>query len=165
MILSNFQLDLLLTDCLERVSVKDTLLFDLFTNCYNTGLRINELLELNRWSLLENDIYLCNTEKGSNNRQFTSNELTELFKNSIIHGFNCYEYNSYSTVNRYFSRYLAVTGIYHETKKMQLNLFRHNKAKLMHDLGFSDLEIKNYYGEVNIDNMRNYIYSELILID
>jgi hypothetical protein len=160
--ISNIELDNYLLNCLNNASQKDALLFDMFTNFYNTGLRANEILQQNRWSITIDNKYLCDTEKNSLNRIFEESELTTMFVNGLKNNYNPYDFNSYSTCKIYFSRFLGLSGIYHDTKKLQLSLFRHNKAKLLHDKGMTDEQIKEYFGEVEIMNMRNYIYSELM---
>ena len=161
MLITNEQLNDYLLNTLKIVQNYDTILHDVFFNLYKTGLRANELLEYKRWTALLNGNVTCTTEKGSNIRKFTETELTYIFYTSIIKNSDLYHGNSYSTCLRYFLRYRTFADIFHNNKSLNLSLFRHNKCKILHDLGQTDTEIQTYLCEKDIRNSNNYIYSQL----
>lgn len=163
MILTNSQIDLCCKDVVFNASLQDILLFDLYTNYLNTGLRARELLEYHRWSISFDNKFICETEKGSNNRTFDLIELTPRFISLMLEGEEPYKYNSFSTVNLYFQRFLPYAYCKVKTKNLGLCLFRHNKIKQMKDSGLSFVDIQNYFGEVEINNILGYYNSEILV--
>jgi hypothetical protein len=163
-IITNEQLNNYLISTLNIVQGKDSILFDIYTNLYLTGLRANELLEFIRWTALLNSTLQCDTEKNSGNRIFTEEELTTNFYTLIINNQEPYIYNSYSTILRYFRMFRTFPDIFHNQKSLNLSLFRHNKCKLLHNAGKTDEEIQQYLCEIDVRNSNNYIYSQLVIL-
>jgi hypothetical protein len=160
-LLTNEQINLCCLHILNQSMSKDVILNDIFQNYYNTGLRANELLDLTRWSKNIDEDLVCDTEKGSNNRKFSQWELTPFFVASFLAGDNPYQYNSFSTVNLYFQRWLPCARVVTQNKNLGVCLFRHNKIKLMKDEGYSFEQIKLYFGEVELNNILGYYNSEI----
>lgn len=165
MILTNAQVNTCCQTIISNASFQDALLFDLFTNYYQTGLRARELLEYSRWSLTFDNKFLVQTEKGSESRLFSMDELTERFVSLMLEGHEPYEYNSFSTVNLYFQRFLPYAYVRHHSKNLGVCLFRHNKIKIMKDGGYTFEQIRDYIGEVNINNVLGYYNSEIVVPD
>lgn len=154
-----------LIEFLGSVSGKDLILYNYYKNLYLTGLRANELKQFSRWSIINGNQLQCLTEKGSLPRIFLPTELTEYFYGHITKNTDPWLYNSYQTFIYYFGVYRNFPYLYHDSKRLAVSLFRHNKAKLLKTQGLSDTEIQEYFGEVDLQNMRNYIYSEIYVND
>ena len=165
MVLSNEEINNACLHILETSLSKDVLLNDIFQNYYNTGLRANELLQISRWSKNIDDKFICDTEKGSNDRIFESSELTPFFIASFLAGEEPYLYNSFSTVNLYFQRWLPYAFCRVNSKNLGVCMFRHNKIKQMKDNGQTFEQIKLYFGEVELNNILGYYNSQITVPD
>lgn len=155
------QLDTALSHFLASIQAFDFYLHDLFYNLHNTGLRFCEIFELDRWTYNADNNIICNTAKDSNSRTFTSSDLTFPFVQSIINDTFLYNTCKYSTTILYFKRYFEFYNLKVGGKKILTHIFRHYKAKQLHEFGYSDVEIQNYIGEKSLSNAQNYINSIL----
>jgi site-specific recombinase XerD len=150
-----------LSDYLVFIFSKDRLLYNFNQILFNTGCRVREVWEWERWSFNPDETLTCYTEKGSNPRIFTQGQLTEYFVTKILTSTNPWPYNSYDTFNLYFNRSSGCNNIKHKSKPLSLSLYRHRYAKYLHNEGFSDEAIQAKMGEKDIRNSNNYVYSIL----
>lgn len=151
-------------DFLTNINNFDTFLHDFSLNLYNTGLRFNELFQLDRWDPYGEESVECDTEKDSYNRIFNYSELTVPFITSVYSNESVYLTCRYTTYIRYFHRYFPFYPLYCGNKGISSHIFRHHKAKEMHEDGYTDEEIQLYLGEKELQNARGYIYSNIYII-
>jgi len=164
MILTFNQLEDELYQIGSRFSSFDPLLFDYYINCLNLGTRAQELFQLDKWNIVETTVVTLQPQKGNNLRVLPAGDVSEYFYNSIaLNEPNFYPF-SYSQILMYFKRFMSYSFIYHDKRSETLNLCRHYKAKQMHENGYTDQQIADYFGEKELNNIRNYIYSQLYVV-
>lgn len=134
---------------------------DFFKDLEFTGLRFCELQDFSRWSPGVYETVICDTAKDSNNREFRSDEFFSDFYSRVWAADNIYKRINNSTASYYFHSFHPMQRIYVEDKYLTNHLFRHHKAKYMKYRGYSDEEIRAYFGEVSILNIQGYIYSDI----
>lgn len=163
--LTNEELNALLLDILssKRVLI-NTFLNDTFTMLYDFGFRINEVLELERWSTYDSTYLRCHTSKGSNPRLVPRNEVPQLFYNSILHNTDYYLRSSYATVERVFQSSFPGKYILIGTKPTGTHLFRHNYIKKLSDQGYTAQQIKDDTGILTNTVVFSYVNSEPTII-
>jgi site-specific recombinase XerD len=97
-LLNNSDINKICLNLLEITSNQDLFLHMIFETLYSTGLRINEVLEPERWTSETDNIYICRTEKKSDIRTFNKNQLSELFADLIFSdSFDFLTYNFHFT--------------------------------------------------------------------
>jgi hypothetical protein len=144
-----------------NIKGKSYIFYDFFWNLYKTGLRYQELKRLDLWYYDEDNGICIQTLKGGNPRINMQPLLTDFAVNAFIENNAVYSRLCNSTLCFWLETFLPYSDIYHDTKSIKTHLFRHHLAKKMKYEGYSDTDIANFFGEVDIGNMRNYINSDL----
>ena len=165
MVLSNSQIDQLCKHIVEKTRNVDIYAYILFDSLYNTGLRVNELLEYSRVEIVDTNTVQVTTQKFSNPRLIEISDLNPIYfahlaadtLNSILRSYSYYS-NKFVLFNSLFPR-LTI-----KDKRITTHLFRHNYVKKLHDEGFSIAEISSIIGEREEKNTIGYIYSEISTI-
>ncbi len=150
-----------LSEYIAFLSGKDLILYNYNLILFKNGLRAREVHEMDRWSRNPDKTFTCITEKNSNPRIFTTEDLSEYFIYHINNNLNAWNYNSYDTMNFYFKRSSNCANIKHMYKNLSISLYRHHFCKQLHELGWTDEAIQAKLGEKDIRNSNNYIYSVL----
>lgn len=136
--------------------VKDVLELLLISGC-----RINDVLEFNRWSVVDGTKIKLKPEKNNNDRLFEESQLTSLWFNSVQNNVDLFFDINYSKVvyelKKKFDKYYFMSY----NKRLLSHIFRHNYAKQLKLNGSTDLEIKNLMGEKKLSSAQNYIYSQI----
>jgi site-specific recombinase XerD len=160
-ILTNSQINQYCLDLLNVSQGFDFFIHDLFLNLYYTGCRYQELYQINRWSTDLAGNYTLQPLKGNNLRTFINTPLTPLFTNCIDNQVLPYQTARYTTARRYLSRLSTIPFLMIKNKEVSTHIFRHNRAKQMHEDEISDADIQLWFGENTLSAMQNYIYSEV----
>lgn len=163
MVLTYEQLSTHLEAVLSGCFSFDPFIYDYLKNLKNTGCRAMEMFDLNRWSIFDNENLQLIPQKGNLPRIILKNLLSEGFNEAVINKPLSYYSFSYSQANFYFKRFSIYSFVYHDSRPETLNLFRHYVCKTMKLQGYSDQLISEYFGEIDITNIRNYIYSDLVV--
>jgi len=160
MILSNIQIDNLCKSIVERTEKNDLYSFMNFETLYNTGLRINELIDYSRLNLVDTNSILVQTQKFSNprlidivyfNGTYFSNFITGNLKNFIrSYSYYC---DKLITYNFEYSKLFVLD------KHITTHIFRHNYVKKLYASGFTITEISAIIGERENKNTEGYINS------
>jgi site-specific recombinase XerD len=163
MILNPFQIDEILLQILEDTEKHDLYSFMLFESLYNTGLRVNELIEYSRLLRIDSNTILVTTQKFSNPRPINTNLLNstylEAFNNNNLSRF----VRSFSYYNDSFSnRLLNFKSLHIKDKPVTTHLFRHNYIKKLYLSGLDTAQISAIIGERNNKNTQGYIDSKVI---
>jgi site-specific recombinase XerD len=138
-------------------------LFPIFCKAlFATGLRFNELFELNRLSIISSTKIEVDTLKGSNNRIIKHSDINPIIINSIKQNNNLFSvFASYRKYSRIFNRLTSFQYLI-DSKPTTFHLFRHNFIKKLH---FSDKkniqEIKEITGIKTSEVVLGYIHSSI----
>jgi len=166
MVLTNPQIDQICRSIVERTENYDLYSYMVFETLYNTGLRINELIDYSRIQLVDANTALVRTQKYSNPRiiQISSINRTyfENYVNNNLQNFiRSYSYYS-SKIVAYNNEY---TNLFVEGKQITTHIFRHNFVKKLSDSGLSVSEISGIIGERAEKNTFGYIHSRIFSLE
>jgi len=128
---------------------------------YKFGFRWIEVFQLSRWKDYNDNEYELDTAKKSNNRLIKKIEVIDSFKTLINSNDQIIMQFGYMSMRRYFKQYSFYSNLSVGNKPLALHSFRYNRARLMKEAGYSDNDIKNWFGEVEQSNMDRYIYSNI----
>jgi integrase len=134
---------------------------DFYENLINNGFRLSELLDYNRFQVLQDNIITFQPLKRNNLRLFTYNDLTPLFYNSIVNRYPLYHSFSVHQTYTIFQRYFPIQNIHHRTKPLSNHVFRHYYAKQLLLSGLTEEQIQSKMGEKNLISSNGYVYSKL----
>ncbi len=137
--------------------------WSLFVDLFNTGLRSCEILDKNRFTLLESGEYLIETAKGSNNRHLSTLYFSDLFNNAFSNGGFLYSGITYQRLDHIFKISWGSPNVFQHKKRLSTHLFRHMLCKSMYNDGFEVQEIADFMGEVNNKNILGYINSTIYI--
>lgn len=160
MILTPFDIDSILLQIMEDSEKHDIYSFMLFQSLYNTGLRVNELIEYSRLQLIDTNTLLVTTQKFSNPRTLNVNLFNttylQAFQSNTLHNFiRSYSYYNSQFITRLkYYKNLRISG-----KQVTTHLFRHNYIKKMYLNGFDCNQISAIIGERVLKNTQGYIDS------
>ncbi len=160
--LTNPQIDELCQHLVTKTRNVDIYAYILFDTLYNTGLRVNELLEYSRVEIIDTETVQVTTQKFSNPRLIEISDINPIFfahlaadtLKSILRSYSYYS-NKFVLFNSLFPR-LTI-----KDKRITTHLFRHNYVKKLHDNGLSIPEISKVIGEREEKNTMGYIFSEI----
>lgn len=160
MIINQFDLDSILLQIIADVKKYDIYSFILFDSLYNTGLRVNELIDYSRITQIDINTVLVTTQKHSNPRAINTSLLNstyfEALKNNSLKLFiRSYSYYNSSFITR--CRYYKDLKI--GDKQVTTHLFRHNYIKKLALNGFTCNQISAIIGERVDTNTQSYIDS------
>jgi len=129
-----------------------------FRLLYNTGVRIQEAVQLPRFSLGVAD-FTIDTEKNSLNRTFPIGYLPPIYYNYLPYnpGFGGFQtISSYSTVVRQIKSF--TDQIYYKGENNILtNIFRYRYARYLQHEGFTLLQIKEAFGHLSTQSTLSYL--------
>lgn len=159
MLADNNTIDQFLTTLINQVPPTYVYEKALFQVLYNTGLRAQESIQLNRWSLYDTSNYLVTTSKSSHNRIISRALVPEPIQNQIILQTLKFKVITYDTLLNYFEK--MSKGIIFSVggKKTALHLFRYNYARKLQAGGKTVEEIRHSLGHVSIENTNIYLDS------
>jgi len=146
---------------LNLVSLQSQTYFVAFMVQYNTGCRFMELADITRWQIVDSNSLSLQPEKGNTLRTFDKSLIPTTFLNMIQSQSTYFNGLTLSTGSYYFKRSYFGKRIYHQDKEITTHLFRHHICKKMYSEGATRQTIKNFLGEVSIDNSNGYIDSLL----
>jgi len=155
--LTNLELDSLLDDFVgNSVLVSNPPLYAVYKTLFDHGFRIRELKSIETWIHQPNEIVICKTLKGSNDRLIPANELNYLILESIDAGTNLVWNTSYSTIERFFDRNKGVLQFLVNDAPISTHLFRHNRVKQLYESGLNTAQVKAVMGILSDDVTENY---------
>lgn len=134
-----------------------------FQLMFDTGCRVNETIEINRWNIINSTQITLKPQKGNLIRTFNQADLDPEFINSIQNNLPI-SYNLTTDKLRYsLKTHFVNYGFYIGNKKSVSHIFRHNFAKQLKLRGFTDNQIKLSLGEKNLSSAVGYIYSDVYI--
>ncbi len=158
--LTTNEIDDLCRQVVQKAEKVDIYSFIIFDTLYRTGLRISELLEINRIQLLSSEKILITTQKKSNNRIIDKKQFNEIFIESFISNQLHFLLRNYKYYSLNFNLYNPLNhNLRTRNKQISTHLFRHNYIKKRFQSGLSVSEISNEIGEKENKNTLKYINS------
>ena len=155
---------------------------DFFNLFEKHGFRAVEVIETSRWSFILPDTYKLVTAKGSNPRYFNKLEFPVSFQTIVeseqdfyfpgllvvpsVFGTYVNNDSSYKTIYniivKIFETCLTEKLMLASGKTIATHIYRHFYVKRANiEWGWSIIEIANYIGEVEVQNIENYLISQI----
>lgn len=125
------------------------------------GFRYTEVYEVNRWTDFDQLNYNVDTAKNSNDRLIPKNTVPENYKRMITEETEKFDLCRYSTVARWFNYLFQYNDISVGNKEVSTHFFRYFSMKEKDSLGWSTQEIADYFGEVELNNVVNYVNASM----
>jgi hypothetical protein len=159
--LSQIQADLI--QFKEKIAGFNACYYSLFNTMFNFGFRIGEMTNESRWNITELPNIIIDTEKNSFNRIIQLSDLDDYARQRVEMGLFPYLNTSNSVANYFFKTYFSIPRIIIDTKSVTTHLFRYYNFKYFSAIGWSDIEVGQFMGEVEIQNTINYINAQLYI--
>ncbi|MDF1549372.1 MAG: tyrosine-type recombinase/integrase [Bacteroidales bacterium] len=163
MLLTNTDIDNCCKSIVGHSKRYDMYSYIVFDSLYKTGLRINELLDYSRISIVDINSVLVQTQKFSNPRIIPIEDFNPVFishlASSSLHSLiRSYSYYSEKMLlyNNLFNK------LYINKKRISTHLFRHNFVKKLYTEGSTIQQISNTIGERDDKNTLGYVYSQIL---
>ena len=162
MLLSNTDIDNCCQSIVEHAKKYDMYSYIIFDSLYKTGLRINELLDYSRISIIDINSVLVQTQKFSNPRVISISDFNPVYISHLASGSLDAFIRSYSY---YSEKILLFNSLFHKlyinNKRISTHLYRHNFVKKLYEEGLSISEISNTIGERDNKNTFGYVHSQI----
>ncbi len=150
------QLQAILQQCITATAQARPVTAAIFQLMYDTGLRINEVLDVTRWTATDDDFYVVQLEKGEGTRTFPVGIVPPLIEQNYASS-TPYVYETYSAVNNTFKYYAPGVMFGNNQRPSTCHCFRYQYIKNLAQEGFSVSEISTIMGHVNPANTAQYI--------
>ena len=132
----------------------------IFQLMYNTGLRVGEVLRVDRWAELGPDNYEVVLSKGEVSREvaraLVPEELQLRYDNQ-----KPFEFETYSSVNNTFKYYGSGILFGSDTRRTTCHAFRYRYMKQLSEEGRTIAQIAETMGHINFANSAAYVQSEI----
>lgn len=132
----------------------------LFELQHNTGLRLCEVLEVDRWTRLESGEWLVQLSKREGKRTLPAAVVPEqLFKNYDTH--RPFEMVTYSSANNSLKRWAPVFVFNSDQRRTTSHAFRYLYIKQLYQQLESVAAVAAVMGQVNPANTARYIFDDI----
>lgn len=135
---------------------------NLFDMLLRTGLRLNELTNLNRWAVVPGVGFSCILEKNSGTRIFTASEIPAYFVNELGQENSYFNHLNTSTANYYFRNFYPKSYCQIGNKGVATHLFRHCYVKNLEASGLDVAQISTIIAERSQANTLGYMRSRVM---
>lgn len=138
-----------------------------YSTAYVLGCRFEELTQINRFLLLDQDTISFQPAKGNNSRILDASTLDPIFVDMVETQNSYFNRIFYKTSNEYFRRHWPVKqvllNIPPRYKHINFYIFRYRYVKNLYSIGYSIPQISWLLGEIDNKNTEGYINSQLYI--
>lgn len=134
----------------------------IFQLMYNTGLRVREVLEVERWQSTDYDTFIVQLEKREGTREIAISQVPDAISDRYVYS-QQYEYETYSAVNNTFKYYAPGLIFGNDTRRTTCHAFRYQFMKQLAADGQTTAQVAATMGHVNLANTARYIQDEIWL--
>lgn len=134
----------------------------LFQLMYNTGLRVREVLEVERWQPNDDDTYTVQLEKREGTRIIQVAQVPELIEQQYASSIP-FTMETYSAVNNTFKYHAPGLLFGSDTRRTTCHAFRYQFMKQLSEDGQTTAQIAATMGHLNLANTSRYIQDEIWL--
>lgn len=126
-----------------------------------TGCRVRESLETNRWTALS-DSFRLQPQKNNNTRDIAFKDLTQDVIGYLLAGNQNPATNNYNKYVHQFHTEFSYKKFFIGNKGVSTHLFRHRIVKIKKQVeGWTDNQIRVWLGEKTQKAANSYIYSDI----
>lgn len=156
-------LDLDCIEILNKAASYRPALVDLLRVMYNTGCREGEVLDRERWSILDPSTYSLLPQKGNAPRAIAVDLLPKGFQEWLASKGFPYALSSSTNLRRVVENYTAYPNAMVGDKAIATHRFRHRYIKSLSADGMSDTAIKVVMGLSSVKVVAGYVGSQIIV--
>lgn len=156
------QLQAALLAVIEATSTDRPTTAAIFQLMYNTGLRVREVLEVDRWTATDDDQYAVQLEKREGVRLIPIQAVPELIEQQLASNIP-FTMETYSSVNNTFKYYAPGLLFGNDTRRTTCHAFRYQYMKQLSQDGMSVAQVAQVMGHVNLANTARYISDDIWL--
>lgn len=156
------ELDTILLNSISAYENGDPFCAAILETAYVTGLRMNEILEVNRWTVETELLFKVNLEKGDSIRKIDSAIIPRVLKDYYTVGASNPVY-TYSAILWRLNKALPIITVNGDVRRSSAHLFRYNFIKKLHNEGFTPTEIKTIICHKSQGSTNQYIFDNLYL--
>lgn len=154
------QLQAKLTELIERAGQDRPRTASLFQLMYNTGLRIREVLQVDRWTDTGTGFFAVHLEKGEGTREIAQAQVPASLLASYI-GHLPFTLETYSAVNNTFKYYGPGLIFGDDTRPTTCHAFRYQYMKQLSADGLTVAQVAAIMGHMNQANTAKYIQDSI----
>lgn len=154
------ELGRLLAALIERVAQERPVTADIFQLLFNTGLRVNEVLEVERWQPVGQASFTVQLSKREETRQIHGSNIPA----GILHHYvqqQPYYLETYSAVNNTFKHHTPGIVIRSKKKSTLLHAFRYYYIKQLYASGMTLAEVAEHMGHKVQASTAGYILAQV----
>lgn len=155
------ELQIIAVTILDNFRDFDPYMYAYFNTMFLTGARFGDVYDYSRWSVVDSERISLMPQKGNNLRTFFNIDIDAYLLNSIQNNYDFSNMISYSNSLIWFKRFSPEPNLMVKNKPVLTHLFRHIKAKELSANGYTDGQIKTYFGQSKIASTQAYIYSQV----
>lgn len=157
------ELQVILDDVQAEAAARWPTLAGIIEAVKNSGLRINEVLELERWQEVDEFIWLVQLEKGEGLRNILPSTLGPAFVEALSNG-SWGAWVSYYAVNKLIRRAMPIIKFNGDTRPTTFHAWRYAYMKnLKENGGLSNAEIQAIMGHLSLSSTILYLSDSIWL--
>lgn len=161
-IITNSELDILCQDVVTNAVAYDIPLHPILQLLYNTGLRIEEAIQAERWSAIDADGYNVVLAKSSGvryiHRYLVPEKCQDIYDDPLV---NFFQFRI-RQVRYYIKYYTPATNISKGMKDSVCHLFRYNYCRKLYDEGYTIEEISEIIKHSTPALTSHYVFDPII---
>lgn len=128
----------------------------------STGVRANELLDVQKWSYdSDSSLFVLQTSKKGNKRYFNSKELHPIFIKGIQENINPFHLRTSETFRYIFKKIRPYPIFVSTSKELTLHVFRHKTIIKLNRGGLSNEQIARKMGLVALETVEWYLTAHI----
>jgi integrase len=139
--------------------------YEFLYTLYYTGCRPIEVLEINRWSVLDATHFQLATAKGNYPRTIEKSAVYSTFAAAIEDGYVTYWLASIRQFRYAFNSIYEYAGATIGDKEVELYLYRHRMFKLLYEESYTIPQITDIMGEHSDTITEGYVFSNIYVPD
>lgn len=159
-VLTTENLDILLQSAIDTCTDEYPDLFNYLDLAYSTGLRMVEVLDVNRFARFGENYIDCTLAKNSGVRRFPITNFTKTFLQWIDSGYAPEIWN-FNTVHYTMAKHVPIIKFNEEGQRLVTHLFRHNFIRKKYAEGMTIPDIQNLMHHSQSSITSGYIFSAL----
>ena len=159
------ELEDILIAAMNAYAINDPLIYGFLATLHDTGLRVNEVMEIERWKSFSNPIFRVLLEKSDNVREVNIANVHQNVR-EIYLSQNINPIYTYSAIAHRLKRALPIITINGDSRPTVTHLFRYKLMKsLYYESGLTVSQVQDYFCHKSRASTERYIFDQLILHD
>jgi len=130
----------------------------------NTGLRIGEVLQIDRWGEFDQDTMVVHCEKSDQVRLILKSDIPNILLISYLSQSPLFN-RSYSSYNHQLKQVLPIVMVHDGCNRVLSHIYRYYFTRQLFISGFTDLQIQSLMAHENLVSTQRYLNMPLYLLN